>query len=140
MDCHACVINPKTGRPRHRDVLGQEQSHSLYKKHRLPKELLDDVVAGARMPDGCVRKLWVLDLCCGTESWREKVCDERGWGYLGVDICGETAQYGNQQARFVADLSTMSLLDVVRVAYSLCGLLPCDLVLIWSSPPCDTYR
>ena len=64
----------------------------------------------------------------------------RGWGYLGVDIEGETVQYSSSSARYVADLGVVSVVDVLAMAYSLCGLLPCDLVLIWSSPPCDTYR
>ena len=120
-------------------MLGQEQSHSLYKKHRLPEELLVEVADTSRKPEPA-RRLWVLDLCCGTESWREKVCEKRGWGYLGVDIVGVTKQYSSYQARYVADLSKLKLVDLMRVAYNLCGLLPCDLVLIWSSPPCDTYR
>ena len=43
--CHECVINPQaiTGRAGHRGVLGLHEPHSLYKKHRLPTKLLNDV-------------------------------------------------------------------------------------------------
>ena len=140
MRCHACEISSVTGRMRHRKVLGQEQSHSLYKKHWLPSELLEEVAAASMRPAHVERQLWVMDLFCGTESWREKQCTVKGWGYLGVDIIGETTQYGGGQGRYIGDLSETSVLTILGVAYSLCGLLPQDLLLVWSSPPCDTYR
>ena len=39
MDCGSVAICPKTKRLRHIERIGQDQSHSLYKKHRLPAQL-----------------------------------------------------------------------------------------------------
>ena len=149
-DCGQCLRNPATGKMRHLLHIGGKQSHSLYKKHRLPQQLLSSVSEAVRPSDGVGdldsllgydEEHWMLDLFCGTESWKVESA-RRGWGYIGVDWCGRSylrREGGRMVGRFVMSLMGVTLAAVLHMVYVSTGLDPRLCVLVWYSPPCEYY-
>ena len=139
--CDACYLCEETGRYRHRDTIGGKQAQTLYKKHRLPLPLLRSLLDQNGTVYGDGRKTWGLNLFCGTDSLK-KVFEERGYGYVGIDWEGEEfvcSDNGRVVARFLVDLSSCTLKDLLLKIYHATGLEGRDLVLIWASPPCTTF-
>jgi hypothetical protein len=149
-DCGQCLRNPVTGKMRHILHIGGSQSHSLYKKHRLPQPLLSSISEAVQPSDGVGdldsllgyhEEYWMLDLFCGTESWRVESA-RRGWGYIGVDWCGRShlrRAGGRVEGRIVMSLMGVTLAAVLHMVHVSTGLDPRLCVLVWYSPPCEYY-
>jgi hypothetical protein len=139
--CDACCLCEETGRYRHLESIGGREAQSIYKKHRLPLPLFRSLLDQNEIVQGDGEKIWGLNLFCGTDSLKD-VFKERDYGYVGVDWEGEQfvcSDGGRVVARFLVDLSSCTLKDLLHKIYHATGLEGRDLVVIWASPPCTTF-
>jgi hypothetical protein len=140
-DCHACYLCKATGHMRHKENLGNEQGHSMYKKHRLPLPMVESVLDGNGLVQAAPGE-WGINLFCGTDSI-EPVYEERGYGYVGVDLFGaegiSVKAGGRVVARLLLDIGAVTLGGLLERVYHVTGLRGGGLRFVWASPPCDTY-
>ena len=140
-DCDMCYRCESTGRLRHLENIGNDQGHSMYKKHRLPLPMVTSVLDS----NGLVRAgegEWGLNLFCGTDSILP-VFAGRGYGYIGVDLFGSEyvtiRKCGRVEARLLADIGKITMGELLDRVYHICGLRREGLRFVWASPPCTTY-
>jgi len=125
----------------------------------IPVKLVHECLRAAvlkRRGKRVVKRLFVIDLCCGwqsvktgIESFRGKAPDDDGDTnqpdreilYVGVDVDSvkSMGDGGETHTDIVADLSEASLYDIVYTIVQAHDLDLDDLLLVWASPPCTTF-
>ena len=110
-------------------------------KHQVPDELHDTLLESAMRASPSAT--WVLDMYCGTQSLK-RACDRLGIQYVGCDILPHVKTLRNGKYHYaytdiVGDLNGVCVGELIRSAAKLIGESAEDLVLVWASPPCDTF-
>ena len=110
-------------------------------KHAVPDTLHETLLEAALR--AATHATWVLDLFSGSQSLRGS-CARLVLGYVSCDIASavkmlRAGAYRTVHTDIVGDLSGVDLQRLIRRAAEHVGEQPRDLLLVWASPPCDTF-
>lgn len=134
-DCE-WFLRPNCRTGRHQVSIGGHGGMGLSPKlkNNIPHQLLDELlrVAMAHSDLSGKGRPWVLDLFSGYQSLRS-VVEAHGLIYKSVDIQG---QFGDG---IVTDLEADFMDHTIPSVIQALGMDPDSLVLIWLSPPCQTF-
>jgi len=137
----------------HAQVIGDNASGrallGYYERSHVPASLVADFLASAvsvRLASG-VTRLLLLDLCSGWESARAGLAAYRhrsAWvthRSVGCELFYVSVDNNPRVSPMLTvDLASADLPDVVARACALAGWSPATVaVLVWFSPPCETY-
>ena len=122
---------------KHAVTYGQEQSHSRTTKYRIPRDLVREVIG--TVPDrGRERRRFCLELCCGPHQGLRRHARRRGWIYVGLDHSAGVTYSADADLRhglpsyvLRADLSAVTVVELLRALHALLGLRSEDLCMVW---------
>ena len=119
----------------------QGQTPSRNFKHQVPDELHATLLQSAMRASPSAT--WVLDMYCGTQSLKRS-CERLGIKYVGCDILPHVKTLRNGKYHYaytdiVGDLHGADVGKLIRRAAKLIGESASDILLVWASPPCDTF-
>ena len=121
---------------RHQLTIGGKHTLTHQMKNKIPLLLLDELLrcAIAHVDMSARKTPWVLDLFSGYQSLRE-VVESHGLVYRSVDI----EPYFGKDKQICTDLPVDFMDHTIPSVIEALGMEADDLVLIWLSPPCQTF-